>query len=91
LSRIRTYVRAVTCGSRSEQKYWFKTVAAQGVRNAIPAMNYQLKDSVAYVTTDKWNGTSNAFNSQIIGVMQGSITPMAALTYTQNNQGAPAA
>lgn len=75
----------------SEQKYWFKTVAAQGVRNAISAMDYQLKDSVAYVTTNKWNGISNAFNTQIIGVMQGSITPMAALTYTQNNQGAPAA
>ena len=53
-------------------------------------MDYQLKDSVAYVTTNKWNGISNAFNSQIIGVMQGSITPMAALKYTQDNQGVPA-
>jgi hypothetical protein len=74
----------------AQQKYWFQTVAAQGVPNAVPAMDYQLKDSVAYVTTNKWNGTSNAFNSQIIGVMEGSITPMAALTYTQNHQGAPA-
>lgn len=78
-------------GRTAEQKYWFQTVVAQGVPNALSAMDYQLKDSVGYVTTDKWNGTSNAFNSQIIGVMQGSISPMAALTYTQDNQGAPAA
>lgn len=75
----------------AQQKYWFRTVASQGVPNAVSAMDYQLKDSVGYVTTNKWNGTSNAFNSQIIGVMQGSISPMAALTYTQDNQGAPAA
>jgi multiple sugar transport system substrate-binding protein len=75
----------------AEQRYWFQTVASQGVPNAVSAMDYQLKYSVAYVTTNKWNGTSNAFNSQIIGVMQGSISPMAALNYTQDNQGAPAA
>jgi maltose-binding protein MalE len=78
-------------GRVAQQKYWFQTVAAQGVPNAVSAMDYQLKASVPYVTTNKWNGTSNAFNSQIIGVMQGSITPMAALTYTQDNQGVPAA
>jgi len=77
-------------GRTAEQKYWFQTAASQGVPNAVSAMDYQLEDSVAYVTTNKWNGTSNAFNSQIIGVMQGSITPMAALQYTQNNQGVPA-
>ncbi len=74
----------------AEQKYWFQTAASQGVPNAVSSMDYQLKDSVAYVTTNKWNGISNAFNSQIIGVMQGSITPMAALKYTQDNQGVPA-
>jgi len=52
-------------------------------------MTYQLKNSVAYVTTNKWNGTSDAFSEQIIGVMQGSITPQAALAYVQANQGTP--
>lgn len=75
----------------AQQKYWFDTVAAQGVPGAQSGMDYSLLNSVAYVTTDKWNGTEDAFNTQIIGVMQGSITPMAALTYVQDNQGVPAA
>jgi ABC-type glycerol-3-phosphate transport system substrate-binding protein len=75
----------------AEQKYWFQTVAAQGVPNASAAMDSQLQNSVAYVTTNKWNGTSDAFSNEIVGVMQGSITPQAALAYTQANQGAPAA
>ncbi|HMK96136.1 MAG TPA: hypothetical protein VK425_01250 [Acidimicrobiales bacterium] len=74
----------------AQQKYWFQTVAAQGVPNAQAAMGYQLQNSVAYVTTNKWNGTSVSFGSEIVGVMQGSISPMAALKYVQANQGAPA-
>jgi hypothetical protein len=54
-------------------------------------MDAQLQDSVAYVTTNKWNGTTDAFNNEIVGVMQGSITPQAALAYVQANQGTPAA
>jgi hypothetical protein len=73
----------------AQQKYWFDTVAAAGVPDAASAMTYQLKNSVAYVTTNKWNGTSDAFSEQIIGVMQGSITPQAALAYVQANQGTP--
>jgi len=75
----------------AQQKYWFQTIAGLGVPNAVSAMDSQLTNSIAEVTTNKWNGTANAFDGQIIGVMQGSITPMAALNYTQNNQGAPAA
>ena len=75
----------------AQQKYWFQTVASLGVPSAVTTMGYQLQNSVAYVTTNKWNGISDAFNSEIVGVMQGSISPMAALTYTQDNQGTPAA
>jgi ABC-type glycerol-3-phosphate transport system substrate-binding protein len=75
----------------AQQKYWFQTIASLGVPNAVTTMDYQLQNSVAYVTTNKWNGTSDAFNTEIVGVMQGSISPMAALTYTQDNQGTPAA
>lgn len=74
----------------AQQKYWFQTVAAQGVPDAKSVLDFQLKSSVPYRTTNKWNGTSNAFNSQIVGVMQGSIKSIDALDYTQNNQGAPA-
>ena len=53
-------------------------------------MDYALKDAVPYNATNKWAGTEDAFNSQIVGVMQGSIKPMSALTYTEDNQGTPA-
>ena len=75
----------------AQQKYWFGTVGAQGVKNSTADMDAQLQNSVAYVTTNKWNGTTDAFNNEVVGVMQGSITPEAALAYVQANQGAPAA
>jgi ABC-type glycerol-3-phosphate transport system substrate-binding protein len=75
----------------AEQKYWFSTVGAQGVTNSTTDMNAQLENSVAYVTTNKWNGTTVAFDNEVVGVMQGSITPQAALAYVQANQGTPAA
>jgi len=78
-------------GRTAQQKYWFATVKAQGVANATADMDAALANSVAYVTTNKWNGTTDAFNNEIVGVMQGSITPQAALAYTQANQGVPAA
>lgn len=75
----------------AQQKYWTATVKALGVANVTANMDAALQNSVGYVTTNKWNGTTDAFDSQIVGVMQGSITPRAALAYTQANQGAPAA
>ncbi len=75
----------------AQQKYWFSTVEGLGVANVTANMDAALQNSVGYVTTNKWNGTTNAFDSQIVGVMQGSITPRAALAYTQANQGTPAA
>ena len=33
--------------------------------------------------------TTTAFDNQVLGVMGGSITPAAALSYTQTNQGTP--
>jgi ABC-type glycerol-3-phosphate transport system substrate-binding protein len=78
-------------GRTAQQKYWFATVEAQGVNNATTEMDAALQSSVAYVTTNKWNGTTDAFNSEVVGVMQGSITPQAALAYVQANQGTPAA
>jgi hypothetical protein len=41
--------------------------------------------------SNKWNGISDAFSNEIVGVMQGSISPQAALAYVQANQGVPAA
>jgi ABC-type glycerol-3-phosphate transport system substrate-binding protein len=75
----------------AEQKYWFSTVGAQGVGNSTTDMDAALQNSVAYVTTNKWNGTTDAFNNEIVGVMEGSITPQAALAYVQANQGVPTA
>ena len=75
----------------AEQKYWFSTVGAQGVTNSTTDMDAQLQNSVAYVTTNKWNGTTVAFDNEVVGVMQGSITPQTALAYVQANQGVPAA
>ena len=59
--------------------------------NATADMDAALQNSVAYVTTNKWNGTTDAFDNEVVGVMQGSITPQAALAYVQANQGTPAA
>ena len=75
----------------AQQKYWFGTVGAQGVPNSTTDMNAQLQNSVAYVTTNKWNGTTVAFDNEVVGVMQGSISPQTALGYVQANQGTPAA
>ncbi|HUC15995.1 MAG TPA: hypothetical protein VMS00_16220 [Acidimicrobiales bacterium] len=75
----------------AQQKYWVGTVEGLGVANVTANMDAALQNSVAYVTTNKWNGTTDAFDSEIVGVMQGSITPHAALAYTQANQGTPAA
>jgi ABC-type glycerol-3-phosphate transport system substrate-binding protein len=76
--------------SRSaDYPYYFKTLAGLGITNATAPMLYALKDAVPYNATNKWNGTESAFNTEIVGVMQGSITPAAALNYTQANQGAP--
>ncbi|GEM_PF-664229 len=70
--------------------YWYRTIASYGVTDAAAPINYALKDAVPYAATNRWAGTEVAFNSQIVGVMEGSITPQAALNYTQDNQGAPA-
>ena len=75
----------------AQQKYWFRTVGAQGVTNSTTEMGAQLQNAVAYVTTNKWNGTTVAFDNEVVGVMQGSITPQTALAYVQANQGTPAA
>jgi ABC-type glycerol-3-phosphate transport system substrate-binding protein len=73
----------------SAERYFYKTATSLGVPNAASAISYALKDAVPYNATNKWNGTEDAFNSQVVGVMEGSITPQAALKYTQDNQGVP--
>jgi multiple sugar transport system substrate-binding protein len=70
--------------------YFYHTLSTLGITNAASPMDYALKDAVPYNATNKWAGTEDAFNSQIVGVMQGSIKPMSALTYTEDNQGTPA-
>lgn len=74
----------------ADYNYFYGTMTKLGITNAQSAVNYAMKDAVPYNATNKWAGTEDAFNSQIVGVMQGSITPMSALTYTQDHQGAPA-
>lgn len=74
----------------ADLKYWYQAIASYGVTNASSPINYALQDAVPYAATNKWAGTEDAFNSQIVGVMEGSISPSAALNYTQHNQGVPA-